>query len=103
MTSIKLPNKDGTISEWSDYDLGEWILSFGSFPVEVTDSKDFSASYEMERAHIFKLQNRRYAYVEEVGCSCYEPYGAKIESGLSLREAEARMKQFIEYYGNRDW
>lgn len=104
MTTIKLKNWLGEETEWSDYELGDWIIRFGSFPVELTASEDFSGSYEMIRAHIFKLQNNKYAYVEENGCSCYEPTDAEVVTNLSLSEAKKRMKQFHkEHKGYNNW
>ena len=64
------------ISEW---DLKAWIGTLGSVPVERLAHEDLSESYEMTVAHVFKLENKKYALITEEGCSCYESSQAEIE------------------------
>jgi len=66
------------LKEW-EYEFKDWIPQFGSTPIELIKSEDRSPSYEMNRFHVFKLENCQYAAVFECGCSCYEPGQADID------------------------
>lgn len=74
-----------------DYELKAWIGTLGSMPVERVAHEDYSAAWEMDRAHVFRLENGQFALVTESGCSCYEPEGASIDLHPTL---ESAMKSF---------
>lgn len=67
------------IKFFHDWDLKEWLISLGSFPVEVVSTKNFGGSYERRMAHVLKLENKKFATIIEEGCSCYSASQAKIE------------------------
>jgi len=73
------------------YRLEAWITTFGSVPVELIASEDFSESYEMDAGHVYRLENGKFATVFESGCSCYEARDAAIEL---FPTKEAAMEQF---------
>lgn len=72
------------ISKW---DLEAWITRLGSMPVQKVAWEDFSESYEMCRAHVWRLENGQYALITESGCSCYEPEDADIDLFPNKRRA----------------
>lgn len=61
------------------YEIKNWIDRLQSIPVEVIRSIDVSPSYEMDRFTIFRLENNKYATVQESGCSCYTCNDANIK------------------------
>jgi hypothetical protein len=61
------------------YDLEAWIFRLGSTPVERVAHEDKSGSYEMNQAHVYRLENGRFALVTESGCSCYSNSDADID------------------------
>jgi len=67
------------IEGFSSYQIEAWIMRLGSFPKEVIKSVDISECYEMTAAHVFKLENKKYALVTESGCSCYSASDANID------------------------
>jgi hypothetical protein len=79
---------------WS-YEFSEWKLS--ALPVELIHSQDDSESYEMDRQHVFKLENGRYAYISEQGCSCYEYSDAEVCEYPTKEEAMSRvtMRRYV--------
>jgi len=64
--------------EW-EYEFENWTERFGSEPIELIASIDYSESYETEKMHIFKLKNGKYVSVYECGCSCYDYRDAQID------------------------
>jgi hypothetical protein len=69
------------------YEFEAWISRLQSVPVLLVKSVDHSESYEMDRRHIFKLENGSYAFVTENGCSCYSSSEAKITLCKDIGEA----------------
>ena len=61
------------------YEIQAWIVRLGSYPKERVKHVDFSEAYEMNVAHLFRLESGQYALVTEQGCSCYEPDGADVD------------------------
>ena len=57
-------------TKWRE-ELHAWAYRFGSIPEALLATCDRSESYEMDRAHVFKIWPGRYALVLEQGCSCY--------------------------------
>lgn len=92
-----IANKVG-IDSW---DLSAWIEQLGSVPVERLRHEDHSESYEMSVAHLFRLENGKYAVVIEEGCSCYSSSDAQIEVFPSLERAEASFNEWEKPYANR--
>ncbi len=78
--------------EWK-YDFDAWIKTFMSAPTELVLSYDYSESYEMDRGHIFKLENGKYAVVMECGCSCYDPGNAEINIFENLTDATIKFNE----------
>lgn len=68
--------KKSCIDSWEWH---SWASRLGSVPVDRIEHEDRSESYEMDRAHVFKLENGKYALVTESGCSCYESGSALID------------------------
>lgn len=76
------------------YEFKAWEMEMGSLPTKLIASLDRSESYEMSRAMVFKLANRKYAVAIEEGCSCYEATDANIEIHPTLGAA---MKSFDKW------
>lgn len=77
----------------SEYAIKAWIGEFGSYPVKEVASANWSECYEMDAAHVFQLENGKYAYVRESGCSCYDYSDAYI---VILDSEEDAMTKFNE-------
>ena len=77
-----------------DYEIRAWITTLGSVPVERLFHADYSECYETDEAHVFKLENGKYAFVEESGCSCYGPENASIDV---LGDLDSAKKKFDEW------
>lgn len=71
----------------SEYAIDCWNSKLGVTIVKEIVSKDWSAPYEMDAAHVFRLSNDEYAVVIERGCSCYSYDDAEIEVVKSKDEA----------------
>ncbi len=76
------------------YGVSSWITQMGSEPVEMIESFDKSAAYEMDAAHVFKLANGKYSTVIESGCSCYESSDASVEVHTTKKAA---LKSFNDW------
>lgn len=88
---------------WS-YEFKEWESKMGSIPVEQIASKSYDVSYEMHRAHIFKLLNNNYAVVTEDGCSCYDATWAQIEVHPTKKRATESFDKWVKSNeGLEDW
>lgn len=88
------PNDKEELAENWKYDFAYWLPRFESHPIRLVVSGDHSESYEMERFHVFKLENGKFATVHECGCSCYESEDASIDILPTLSKA---MSQFEEW------
>lgn len=91
--------KEDLFKEWKS-EFSAWMFTFGSAPIELVVSEDWSESYEMTRRTIFKLENGQYALVKENGCSCYTYADADIELFPSKRAALVAFKK-PSYEGDR--
>ena len=99
-----MADKNDTIAEKvgiDSWDLSAWIEQLGSVPVERVRHADHSESYEMSVAHIFRLENGKYAVVIEEGCSCYSSSDAQIELFPTLKRAEESFNEWEKQYANR--
>ncbi len=83
--------------EWK-YEFESWNDTFGSPAKALIESDDRSEPYEMDRRHLFELENGQYAVVREYGCSCYDSRDADIELYPTLKRAEDAYKRF----GNKE-
>lgn len=63
----------------SSYEQESWQGYLGSRSVERHKFEDYSASYEMECAHVLELESGKFAFVHESGCSCYSSSDASID------------------------
>jgi len=77
-----------------DYELKEWIGTLGSMPIKRHYHEDHSQPYGMEMAHVFELENGKFALVVESGCSCYEPSKAGIELFPTLLKAKEQFDKW---------
>ena len=80
---------------WS-YEFENWMGRFMSAPTKLIISKDVSQPWEMDIAHIFKLENGQFAVVIEEGCSCYSSSDAKIELFPNKDRAMKAFKKWEE-------
>lgn len=96
----KLTKKD--LDNWS-YEFQNWLKRFGSFPVELVRSKDNGEGYEVDRRHIFKLENGMYAFVSESGCSCYSSGDADIIIFDTLKEANREFEKINDWDNPLTW
>lgn len=92
-------NDEKLLAESWDYEFKYWCKIFKSPPIHLVSTHDRSRSYEMDRAHVFELQNGVYALVVEEGCSCYGPADALIELYPNIEKAQ---KAFDRWYHN-EW
>ena len=86
---------------WS-YEFKEWQGTLLSQPVRLVISEDKSESYEMDRFHVFELENGKYAAIRESGCSCYSSSDADITiypTELEAIEPFLKWKRDIETRG----
>ena len=77
-----------------DYQLKAWLPTLRSPPAERIAHGDHSASYEVDEAHVFSLENGQFAMVVECGCSCYSSSDADIDL---FPDKESAMKQFDKW------
>jgi hypothetical protein len=77
------------IAERFSYQNEYWAAAAGANIVEVIEEENTSADYEVQERHLFKLENGRFAVVEESGCSCYSLMDANIETFDTKEEAQA--------------
>lgn len=75
-------------------EISAWIHALGSMPISRIAHEDRSQSYEMDVAHVFELENGKFALVTEEGCSCYESSDAQIELFPDKKKA---LKQFEKW------
>jgi hypothetical protein len=81
-----MESREIKIEDWK-YEFDNWIPRLGSTPKRIVYSHDTSESYEMNRSHVFELENGKFGAVTEQGCSCYESSDADIEIFASLADA----------------
>lgn len=82
------------------WDLSAWIEKLGSIPVERIKFVDRSEGYSIEQAHLFRLENGKYAVVIESGCSCYSSSDAQIEVFPTFQRAEESFKEWEKLHAN---
>ena len=63
------------IYEWS---LKEWMVGLMSIPVKKIDGYNRSEGYDNDSGVLLLLENGKFAYVRECGCSCYDASQAEI-------------------------
>lgn len=85
----------------SDYEVKAWIVQLGSFPTERIDHADYSQSYEMDMAHLLKLENGKFALVVEFGCSCYSSEDADIELFPNEKDARVSFDKWVKSTSKR--
>lgn len=81
------------------YELSEWIERLGSIPIKRTAHVHYAVDYKKRTAHVFELENGRYAFVSERGCSCYSPAEADIDIYPSKKKA---MESFEKWKKEND-
>ena len=78
------------------YQIKAWRKLLHSPPIRRMMYADFSAEYEMCVAHILLLRDETYAFVSEVGCSCWEPEQAEITLLPNFEKAEELLRAWIK-------
>lgn len=78
----------------SEYALDVWETQLGAPVIEELDSVDYSESYEVDRAHLVKLGNDKYAVISESGCSCYDYSDAHISVYDTLGKAATQFEAY---------
>jgi len=76
-----------TLRDGWRYEFNYWEQSWGEKATHLAASHDRSESYEMDRAHVFRLESGRYVLVTESGCSCYSADDANHDYYQSRRLA----------------
>ncbi len=80
-----------------------WKDKLGSKVLEEIRHADHSASYEMDEAHVYKLENGQYALVTESGCSCYSSSDAVIDlypdEATAVEQFDKWEKEILKYRG----
>lgn len=89
-----MPIEQDIYKAWK-YEFDVWIHTFHSIPIKVIRSVDHSQSYVMDRRHVFLLENGKYAFVRESGCSCYIPMDAEIDLCSSLEDVKRAWNEAI--------
>lgn len=79
--------------QWK-YEFKTWASRFGSPVIEMVEHEDRSESYEMDAAHVFKLENGNFAFVTECGCSCYSSDDADIDLFQDLEKAQEAFRKW---------
>ncbi len=82
------------------YEFEAWERRFGGMPKYLLASHDRSESYEMDRAHVFKIRPGRFALVLESGCSCYVPSSADI---YIYGDERSVMKDYFRWMDKETW
>lgn len=86
----------GKVAGLDDYEIEAWITRLGSMPVERVLHKDMGESYQRCEAHVLELENKKYALVSEVGCSCYDSRSADIDLFENMSKAEDAFNRWIK-------
>jgi N-acetyl-gamma-glutamylphosphate reductase len=94
------PKKVGCAEQ---YELKNWIIVMGSFPVEEIRHEDMSESYTKRSFHVFKLENGRFATVLEEGCSCYSSEQAVIDVHADFRTADEKFEAWVKSNKQKDY
>lgn len=78
------------------FTIKEWRGKYVDFkPVREVASRDESADYEIQRAHVFALERGNFALVTEIGCSCY----TSSDAGMDFYPTErAAMDAFEKWF-----
>ena len=79
------------IDEW---EIKAWITRLGSMPIKVIDRCDRSAPFSITRFTILKLEDGKYATIDEQGCSCYIPENANIEIFSTEKRAKTQLEKW---------
>lgn len=75
----------------STYAMEVWESQENAKIIRQVASADWSACYEMDAAHVFELDNGKFLFVEERGCSCY----GYEDASLTIVDTE---EQALEHY-----
>ena len=94
---VSMPDQTAKQKLWEawSYEFSEWIKSLQSAPVELVSSANYSSGYDMDRCHVFKLEDGKYAVIVESGCSCYDVSDAKIELFPKKSQATEKFKKYV--------
>lgn len=71
------------------YEFESWEPEFSAKAVALVFQDDRSEPYTRRAAHVFRLDNGKYALVTEDGCSCYTRHDAVITVTKSKQDAMA--------------
>ena len=78
------------------WEIEAWITRLGSMPIKVIDRCDRSESYSIAKFTILKLEDGKYATVDENGCSCYNSEDANIEIFSTEKEAKIQFEEWTQ-------
>ena len=76
-----------------------WSKQLGSKITEELESRDWSACYEMDAAHLFKTEDGRFVVVTESGCSCYDSSDADLREYPTESEARTKFNEYVKENG----
>lgn len=71
-----------------------WFDKLGSHLKKRIRYSDFADSCEVFSASVYELENGKYAFITESGCSCYQSEDAEIVSNLNLAEAVSKYAEW---------
>lgn len=77
----------------SDYAKECWETQTGQKIVQEHASADWSECYDQDAAHVFELDNGKFLFVRESGCSCYDYSDAFLDVVDTLDEAMTLYKK----------
>ena len=77
-----------------DYEIKAWIVQLGSMSIKRLLHANYGESYEIDTSHVFELENGKFAYVNESGCSCYSPENATIDVLPTFELAEKKFREW---------
>lgn len=80
MTDKEIPTRFSYQNEY-------WVTITGSNIVDVIEEEEGETNYSTNEKHLYKLEDGRYAVVQESGCSCYGLADAVIETYDTLVQA----------------
>ena len=78
-----------------DYQLKYWVPLFGAKPVERIYHFNYTNAYEICEAHVFILENGKFAFVLEEGCSDYSSEDAQIDILPTRELAEEKFRTWV--------
>lgn len=89
-----LDNRTKTVRDGWRYEFRVWEPVWQEKATHLVKSIDRSEPYEMNRAHVFRLESGKYVLTTESGCSCYESSDAQHDYFPTREKAIAAIQKW---------